>query len=98
MIAYTPRAARQVDDLRQHYEDRARREAILALAAALEEAERRIEANPGAGLAAPRPYPDLARPGRRWIKAGRYWIAYSPGLPPVIVGVFYETADIPRRS
>jgi hypothetical protein len=30
------------------------------------------------------------------IKAGRYWIAYEP-TTPVIVGVFYETANIPGR-
>jgi hypothetical protein len=31
------------------------------------------------------------------VKAGRYWIAYSTKQPPVIVAVFYETADIPGR-
>jgi hypothetical protein len=46
---------------------------------------------------APRSYPEIARPGRLWIKSGRYWIAYSPNNPPVIVGVFYDTADIPGR-
>jgi hypothetical protein len=34
---------------------------------------------------------------RLWVNAGRYWISYSTTQPPVIVGVFYETADIPRR-
>ena len=97
MIAYTPRAARQVDALIQHYEDRQRTGAIRALQAALDAAERKIESNPAAGLAAPRPYPRLARPGRAWVKAGRYWVAYSTAHPPVIVAVFYETADIPRR-
>ena len=29
---------------------------------------------------------------------GRYWIAYSTTAPPVIVGVFYDTADIPGRA
>lgn len=97
MIAYTPRAARQVEDLRQHYEDRERIEAIRALDAALDEAERKIEGDPAAGLAAPRPYPRLARPGRAWVKAGRYWVAYSTTQPPVIVAVFYDVADIPGR-
>ena len=97
MIAYTPRASRQVDSLIQHYEDRQCTGAIRALLAALDAAERKIESSPAAGLAAPRPYPRLARRGRAWIKAGRYWVAYSTTQPPVILAVFYETADIPSR-
>jgi hypothetical protein len=53
---------------------------------------------PAAGLPAPQPYPQLARPGVAWIKAGRYWIAYTTAAAPVIVGVFYETANIPGRQ
>ncbi|MGA3004639.1 MAG: type II toxin-antitoxin system RelE/ParE family toxin [Acetobacteraceae bacterium] len=96
MIGLSARAARQFRELREHYEDRERPEATRRLIAALEEASRKIEVTPSAGLAAPRPYPHLARPDRLWIKAGRYWIAYQPATP-VIVGVFYETANIPRR-
>ena len=97
MIGFTARAARQLQQLRQHYEDRGRPEAIRALIAAVQAASRRIEANPAAGLAAPRPYPHLARPGQAWIKAGRYWISCTTTRPPVIVAIFYETADIPGR-
>jgi plasmid stabilization system protein ParE len=97
LIEYTPRAIRQIATLVQHYEDRHRPEAVRALFGALDTAERRIESNPSAGLAAPRPYPQVARKGRAWVKAGRYWVAYSTAQPPVIVAVFYETADIPRR-
>jgi plasmid stabilization system protein ParE len=96
LIGFSPRAARQFRELRQHYEDSERPEAIRGLIVALEEASRRIEKNPGAGLATPRPYPHLARPDRLWVKAGRYWIAYEP-TTPVIVGVFYDTANIPGR-
>jgi plasmid stabilization system protein ParE len=98
LIEYTPEALSQIDGLVRHYEeDRERTEAIRAFLAALDEAERKIELNPAAGLAAPRPYPRVARPGRAWVKAGRYWVAYSITRPPVIVGVFYETANIPDR-
>jgi len=87
-MEYTPRAIRQIGTLVQHYEDRHRPEAVRALFAALDSAERVIECNPSAGLAAPRPYPQVARKGRA---------ADSTTHPPVIVAVFYETADIPRR-
>jgi hypothetical protein len=97
LIAYAARAVRQIEELRQHYEDRERMEAILARAAALDEAERKIEGNPAAGLPAPRPYPHLARRGRAWVKAGRYRVAYTPTQPPVITAVFYDTANIPGR-
>jgi plasmid stabilization system protein ParE len=96
LIGFSARAARQFRDLREHYEDRERPEATRGLIAALEEVSRKIEENPFSGLAAPRPYPHLARRDRLWIKASRYWIAYEP-TTPVIVGIFYETANIPRR-
>ena len=97
MIALTPDARRQVRALRDHYQELERIEAVRGLRRSLVAAWEKIVANPAAGLSAPRPYPQLARPGRAWIKAGRYWIAYSTNVPVVIVGVFYETADIPRR-
>ena len=74
-----------------------RLEAVRNLAAVLAEVEARIERDPGAGLPAPRPYPHLARTGRAWTKAGRYWVTYSTTRPPMILGVFYKTANIPGR-
>jgi plasmid stabilization system protein ParE len=97
LIEYTPEASRQVDDLIQHYEDRQRPEAIRALLTAMDEVEGEIERNPSAGLRAPRPYPQLRQTGRAWMKAGRYWFAYSTTEPPVIVAVFFDTANIPGR-
>jgi plasmid stabilization system protein ParE len=96
-LIYSVEAEAQVDDLRRHYLARDRIEAVRNLIAALTEAEARIERDPSAGLAAPRPYPMVARPGRAWVKAGRYWIVYNTGRPRIIVGVFHDTADIPRR-
>jgi hypothetical protein len=97
LIAWSAKAERQVTALRHHYENLGRAAAVRALLASLDEAVRRIERDPSAGLPAPRPYPRLARYGLSWIKAGRYWIAYGTGHPPVIAGVFFETANIPRR-
>lgn len=95
-MASPRRLSSNSEGLREHYEDRERPAAIRTLIAALEEANRKIEGNRNVGLAAPRPYPHLARPHRLWIKAGRYWIAYLPARS-VIVRIFYETANIPGR-
>lgn len=98
MIALSRQARRDVAALAQDYIRKNRPEAIRGLLAAIDQAAERIEGNPAGGLAAPRPYPAAARPGRAWTKAGRYWFAYSLGTPPVIIAVFYDTSDIPGRS
>jgi len=97
LTGYTGEALEQVRALRRHYEGLDRDAAIRALDQALAEAEAKIERAPAKGLPAPRPYPQLARPGRLWVKSRRYWIAYQTGPAPVIVAVFFETADIPGR-
>ncbi len=97
MIGLTALAQRQVAALRKNYEDKQRPEATRALIVAILAASDSIENNPAAGLSAPRPYPQLARPGRLWVKAGRYWVAYLTTDPPVIAAVFYDAADIPSR-
>ena len=97
MIALSPEAETHIDQLIAHYEELGRREAAVNLLGALDRAKRRIATEPQAGLAAPRPYPSLARQGRRWIAEGRYWISYSLTKPPVISGIYYLTADIPNR-
>jgi plasmid stabilization system protein ParE len=98
VTTFGPRAERQVDGLLTHFEEIGRPEATRNLIRALRDAVARIERAPGAGLAAPRPYPALADLGLCWIKAGAYWIAYmQAGDERVIAGVFHETADIPNR-
>jgi hypothetical protein len=97
LIPYTRRALRQVAQLIRHYDDRKRHDAIRAFRAALDEAEYRIVRSPADGLPAPRPYPQLARPGWAWMKAGRYWIGYRQRPRLMIAAVFFETADIPGR-
>lgn len=97
MIALSPEAEAQLDALIVHYETLDRVEASTNLLNALERAKARISERPEAGLPAPRPYPALAKVGRRWIIEGSYWISYSLTTPPVISGVFYAMADIPNR-
>jgi plasmid stabilization system protein ParE len=97
MIALSPEAEAQLDALIAHYEALGRLEASIHLLTALERARTRISERPEAGLPAPRPYPALAKAGRRWVIEGSYWISYSLTTPPIISGVFYAMADIPNR-
>jgi plasmid stabilization system protein ParE len=97
LIELTPEAERLLDGLRQHYQDAGRVEALRNLEAAMFEAAAKIERNPAAGLPAPRPYPQIARPGQGWVKAGRYWFAYRTIPKLAITAVFYEMANIPKR-
>ena len=98
MIRLGRRAEQQVAQLLRHYARLGRPEARRALLVAVRQASERIEANPGAGLLAPRPYPELAVSGEAWIKSGRYWVVYSLTEPPVILAVFHDAADIPGRA
>ena len=72
MIALSPEAESQLDALIAHYEAMGRVEASINLLNALERAQARIAETPEAGLSAPRPYPALAKAGRRWIIEGNY--------------------------
>jgi plasmid stabilization system protein ParE len=97
VIFLSPEAATQLEGLLAHFERLNRIEATENLLAALERASSRISRAPDAGLPAPRPYPALARLGFRWVKKGRYWVAYMNVPSAVIVGVYHEAADIPNR-
>jgi plasmid stabilization system protein ParE len=97
LIAFTADARRQVQALIAYYEERDRPEAVTGLTTALAAAWERIALRPAMGLAAPRPYPQLAMPGRFWIKSGRYWVGYRREPSLIVVAVFYETANIPGR-
>jgi plasmid stabilization system protein ParE len=97
LIRYTAKARSQIRSLAAHYERIERNEAVSNLAAALTNAEERITRAPHEGLPAPRPYPMLRSADRLWIKERRYWIAYRVSPEPTIVGVFYESANIPGR-
>jgi len=97
VIPYSRRAALQISDLLKHYAEVARPEAMRNLLIAMREASAEIEGNPSAGLPAPRPYPDVVRPGVLWVKAGRYWVGFRRRPRLGIVDIFYDEADIPNR-
>ena len=97
MISLSPEAETQLDRLLTHFERLNRIAAAENLLAVLDLASVRILRAGSAGLPAPRPYPALARLGFRWIKEGRYWVAYLNHGSPTIVGIFHESADIPNR-
>jgi len=95
----TPRARRQVTELTQHDEALGRDGAIHHQIPALTHVSDKIEASGGIGLHAPRPYPHLAelQLGFRWLKAARYWFAFTPAPGLTITGALLEAADIASR-
>jgi plasmid stabilization system protein ParE len=96
LIALTPEASAQLEALEQFYIAKERPQALRNLGYALAEASLIILNAPERGLPAPGPYPALAEFALRWLKRGRYWVAYDPA-GPIIAGVFFETDDIPSR-
>lgn len=65
--------------------------------AAYEVAVEVIASGPRISFAHPRPYPQLASIGFRWIKVHRYWFGHLPDQDPVITNILDEVADIPAR-
>jgi hypothetical protein len=75
VIRLAQAARTQVRDLASHYADVGRPEAVRNLRVIVARAAQRIEAQRGPFFPAPRPYPNLTRPGWLWLKEGPYWIA-----------------------
>lgn len=97
MVALTPTAQQHVAELRVHYAGLERVQALENLLGAVEAAKAQIADNPFGGKPYPRPYRELESFGFYWLKARSYWIAYDLVPEKSIVGVFYETSDIPSR-
>jgi hypothetical protein len=99
MVLITAAAQSQLEALERHYDRLNRDLATIRMTEAVAMAAGRIEDNPGPFWAAPRPYPDLSDLGWRWLKEGRYWVAFA-GIPGghAITGVFFDTANIPART
>jgi hypothetical protein len=96
VIGLSPEASAQLAALERFYIEKQRPQALRNLSHSLAEASLIIINSPDKGLSAPRPYPGLAALGLRWLKRGRYWVAYDPAVP-IIAGIFFETDDIPNR-
>jgi hypothetical protein len=98
MVLITAVAQAQLEALEAHYQKLGRDLAIIRMTEAVAMAAARINEGAGPFLPAPRPYPELAAYGWRWLKEARYWIAFTP-IPDgqAITGIFFETSDIPRR-
>ena len=73
----------------------ARPRAARRLIDAYEAAVEVIASGPRISYSHPRPYPQLALFGFRWIKVHRYWIGYLPDQDPIITNILDEVADIP---
>ena len=98
MVRITATAKAQLEALEDHYAKLGRDQAVIHMTAAVAGAVRRIEVQAGPFWPAPRPYPDLAMYGWRWLKEARYWIAFADTPDgDTITGVFFETANIPDR-
>jgi len=69
MIRLTRTAARQLDELLEHYIARERDQAIVNLSRALDVARERIEGDPSAGRLYPTLYPEVVRWQFQWIKS-----------------------------
>ncbi len=98
MVLITATAQAQLEALEQHYASLNRDRAVIRMAQALAVAADRIAAQTGPFFPAPRPYPDLASFGWRWLKEGRYWIGFTAiAEGHAVMAVFFDGADIPRR-
>lgn len=98
MVEFTAAARRQIEELLLFYDDKGRYETAVNLERDVSLAVARIGSHPTKGRSAPAPYPGLTRHGRLWTRVGRYWFFYRPEpLPPVIIGVFFDMANIPAR-
>ena len=98
MARLTLEAERQVNELAEHYLRKDRIEAVLRLSDAVEAAIQAVD-NPSASwLSFPRPYPELAVEGFRWIKQHRYWFAYTADAGETLIHhVIYDRSDIVNR-
>ena len=94
-MKFTTEARAQVAALRRHYQAKGRPEAARNLTRTLRQAALDIAA--GKVVPTPVPYPDLVQTDRAWTHVGRHWFRHTTATPTLIIGVFYDEANIPGR-
>jgi plasmid stabilization system protein ParE len=82
VVVLTPEAEAHLKGLILHYESLDRPAATRNMMTAVEAAKERIARAPAAGLPAPRPYPQLKKLGRLWLKEGPLLDFVQPHKPP----------------
>lgn len=98
IVRFSTRAEERVEELESHYFALGRDSAVRQLRNSLAEAIRLIGSGEKTYLIAPRPYPQLAAAGLRWIHVGRYWIGYKANSDEwLIASVYFNAANIPAR-
>lgn len=98
MVRVSTAASADVAALDAFYVSRGRDEAILRLRDHIHAGCDRYEDRTAVILTAPRPYPELAVLGFRWVKEGPYWLAFEETARGVILArVFHQAADMKRR-
>ena len=99
MARLTAEAANQVRTLTRHFLRLERPEAAKRLTQTVHQAQSSVDDPALRWFPAPRPHPQLARLGFRWIKLHRYWVAFriERNGETLIHHVLDETTDIPAR-
>lgn len=97
-VRFSPAAARQTRAPEAHYSGLGRESAIANLRTAITTAVAAFDRTAARDYDAPRPYPELAHLGWRWMHQGRYWVAFDDRGPDLYVAaVVFDSADIPAR-
>jgi plasmid stabilization system protein ParE len=95
LVRLSAAAEQHIEELRAHYRRKGRFDAIHNMTNALRVARRQIAQ--GRCRASPLPYPELEAEGQAWTHAGSYWFVFTTTKPAVVLGVFYDRADLPSR-
>ncbi len=98
MVRLSSSAQKQYLDLIDHFLARGYDQAAEKLNDAVDQARLTINANPSEGREYPAVYTELIWPNVKWVKAHRYWFAYTTDGDPVIFNILWDTADIPGRA
>ncbi|GLR65416.1 hypothetical protein GCM10010909_00940 [Acidocella aquatica] len=97
-LKLTEDAERQFWSLELNYTLKGYDLALLRLFAAVDFAIEPANLSRHLFVPAPRPAPELATLGQRWMLHNRYRFAYSSEQPPMITAIIYANLDIMRHT